>query len=238
MTLLRSIVFNAVFFSVTFVLTLIGAVMLFVVPERTLAMPMFWARFMIGALRLICGIRLEVSGLEHIKPGAALIASRHQSAFDTFVWLTLVPRCCYVLKKELLKIPVFGILIRRAGLIVVDRDAGSAAVRTLLREGERAVREGRQIVIFPEGTRAPPGAMLDLQPGIAALAARLGLPVIPVATDSGLCWSRRAFWKRPGVIHIVIGEPIPATAARPDLMRALRAGMGRLDNGAGAESGL
>ncbi|MFO1028753.1 MAG: lysophospholipid acyltransferase family protein [Acetobacteraceae bacterium] len=229
MILFRSILFNIVFFSATFVLTLIATAMRFLTPERALDVPMLWARFNVRLLRWICGIRVEVTGLENIPPGPALIASRHQSAFDTFVWLTLVPKCCYVLKQELLKIPLFGILIARSGMIAVDRGAGSAALRSLLREGERAVREQRQIIIFPEGTRGPPGAMLDLQPGVAALAARLALPVIPVATDSGRCWGRRAFRKRPGVIRIVIGKPIAADTPRPALMLALREAMGRLD---------
>jgi 1-acyl-sn-glycerol-3-phosphate acyltransferase len=177
---------------------------------------------MLRALRLICGIRLEVHGTEHLHgDGAMLIASRHQSAFDTVVWLTLLPRCCYVLKRELLRIPLFGPLMPLAGMIAVDRAGGATALRGLLREGDRAVREGRQIVIFPEGTRADPGAVLPLQPGIAALAARTGLPVIPVVTDSGLCWGRRAFHKRPGTIHIRILAPIPAEIGRDELMRRL-----------------
>ncbi len=221
--------FNVVFFGVTFILTLVATVMRFTAPSRTLDVPMLWSRWNLLFLRLICGIRLEVTGLEHIAPGAALIASRHQSAFDTFVWLTLVPKCCYVLKKELLRIPLFGPLIARSGMIAVDRGAGGAAMRSLLREGERAVREQRQIVIFPEGTRGPPGAMLPLQPGVAALAARLRMPVIPVATNSGLCWGRRAFRKRPGVIRIAIGTPIPADTPRPVLMQLLQETMSRLD---------
>ena len=148
------------------------------------------------------GIRLQVSGLEHVGSGAALIASRHQSAFDTFVWLTLVPRCCYVLKRELLRIPLFGPLLPLSGMIAVDREGGANALRGLMREGVRAAREQRQIVIFPEGTRAEPGSLLPLQPGVAALAARTHLPVIPVVTDSGRCWGRRAFHKRPGTIHV------------------------------------
>ena len=229
MMLVRSIAFNIAFFGMTFVLTLIATAMRVLAPARTLDMPMLWARLNLVLLRAICGIRLEVTGLEHLTPGPALIASRHQSAFDTFVWLTLVPKCCYVLKQELLKIPLFGVLMLRAGMIAVDRGAGGLALRSLLRDGERAVAEQRQIVIFPEGTRGPPGTMLDLQPGVAALAARLGLPVIPVATDSGRCWGRRAFRKRPGVIRIVIGAPIPADMPRRALMQLLREEMGRLD---------
>jgi len=177
---------------------------------------------MLWALRVLCGIRLQVTGLEHVGTGAALIASRHQSAFDTFVWLTLVPRCCYVLKRELLRVPLFGPLMPAAGMIAVDREGGATALRGLIREGERAMRERRQIVIFPEGTRAGIGAMLPLQPGVAALAARTRLPVIPVLTDSGRCWGRRAFQKRPGTIHVRILRPLPADLKRDQLMRCLR----------------
>jgi 1-acyl-sn-glycerol-3-phosphate acyltransferase len=137
------------------------------------------------------------------------------------VWLTLLPRCCYVLKQELVRIPLFGWLIPRTGMIAVDRSAGPNAIRHLLREADRAVREERQIVIFPEGTRATPGVQLPLQPGVAALASRTKLPVIPIATDSGRCWSRRAFHKYPGTIHIVVHPPLPAGMRRDALMAAL-----------------
>jgi 1-acyl-sn-glycerol-3-phosphate acyltransferase len=228
MIVLRSVVFNLVFFSVTFVLSVIGTVFRFTGRQHILGVAMLWARIMVAAARIICGIRLNVTGLENIPPGAALIASRHQSAFDTFVWLTLVPRCCYVLKKDLVRIPLFGPLTVGAGLIAVDRDAGAAAIRALLREGDRAVREHRQIVIFPEGTRGQPGVIGELQPGVAALAARTRLPVIPVATDSGRCWGRRAFRKRPGIVTIRIGEAIPAGTRRQELMQLLRQEIGSL----------
>ncbi len=137
------------------------------------------------------------------------------------VWLLLVPRACYVVKRELLHVPIFGPACKRTGMIMVDRDAGGAAIRTLLREADRALAEQRQIVIFPEGTRVTPGAHLPLQPGVAAMASRTGLPLIPVATDSGYCWGRRAFRKRPGVIHIAIGTPLPAGMKREELMQRL-----------------
>jgi 1-acyl-sn-glycerol-3-phosphate acyltransferase len=223
MSFLRSALFNVFFFAVTFLLTLVPATFVrFAAPHRVLDVARLWARIVVGGLRLICGIRLQVYGLEHLRGNEArLIASRHQSAFDTVVWLTLLPRCCYVLKRELLRIPLFGPLMPLTGMIGVDRTGGAAALRGLLREGERAAREGRQIVIFPEGTRAEPGAVLPLQPGVAALAGRTRLPVIPVVTDSGLRWGRRAFHKRPGTIHIRILEPIPAGTGRENLMRRL-----------------
>jgi len=226
MTLLRSALFNLFFFGVTFVMTILLATPVrLAAPQRVLDVAMLWARIMLWALRVICGIRLRVSGREHLGDGPALIASRHQSAFDTFVWLTLVPRCCYVLKRELLRIPLFGPLLPLGGMIAVDRRGGGAALRGLLRDADRAVHQGRQLVIFPEGTRAPPGMMLPLQPGVAALAARTGLPVIPVVTDSGHCWGRRAFQKRAGTIHIRLLEPIPAGISRDRLMPQLEAAL-------------
>jgi 1-acyl-sn-glycerol-3-phosphate acyltransferase len=223
MIFLRSALFNVTFFVVGFVMTLIGTVIRLVNPDRVMDIARLWARLNVAALRVICGIQLQVVGRQHLPEGAALIASTHQSAFDTMVWLTLVPRCCYVLKHELLHIPLFGRLIVATRMIPVDRDGGAASLRLLLREGDRAVRESRQIVIFPEGTRSPPGAVLPLQPGVAALAARTGLPVIPVTTDSGYCWSRRAFRKNPGTISIVIQAPLPAGQRRDVLMAQLRA---------------
>jgi 1-acyl-sn-glycerol-3-phosphate acyltransferase len=229
MITLRSALFNVVFFAVTFLLTLAATPARLVRPERVLGFAMLWARTLVAAARIICGIRLEVTGLENIPPGAALIASRHQSAFDTFVWLSLLPRCCYVLKQELTHIPLFGALLTATGMIAVDRDSGAGAIRALLRQGDRAVREARQIVIFPEGTRSEPGQPGALQSGIVALAARTGLPVIPVSTNSGHCWGRRAFRKRPGIIRIVVGAPIPAKTERKALMRALERGLAAVD---------
>jgi 1-acyl-sn-glycerol-3-phosphate acyltransferase len=233
MILVRSAVFSVVFFGVSLVLTLVATAMRIVAPVRVLGVAMLWGRCLVAAARIICGIRLDVRGLENIPPGAALIASRHQSAFDTFVWLTLLPRCCYVFKQELRRIPLFGKLMGAAGMIEVDRAGGGAAIRTLLAEADRAVREARQIVIFPEGTRSEPGSPVVLQSGIAAMASRTGLPVIPVATDSGLCWGRRAFRKRPGAIRIVIGRPIPARTERRALMRALEEGLSAIDRAQG-----
>jgi 1-acyl-sn-glycerol-3-phosphate acyltransferase len=222
MMLLRSTLFNLYFFLLTFVLTVaLATPVRLAAPHRVLDVAMLWARLLVAGLRVICGIRLSVQGLEHLGSGPALIASTHQSAFDTFVWLTLLPRCCYVLKHELLRIPLFGPLMPLAGMIAVDRRGGASAMRHLLREGERAVREERQIVIFPEGTRAAPGQQLPLQPGAAALAARTRLPMIPAVTDSGRCWGRRAFQKRPGTIHIRVLEPLSPEAGRDQLMHGL-----------------
>jgi 1-acyl-sn-glycerol-3-phosphate acyltransferase len=109
------------------------------------------------------------------------------------------------------------------GMIAVDRSAGASAIRSMLKGADRAMAEARQIVIFPEGTRAPPGTVLPLHPGIAALAARTGLPVVPVATDSGRCWGRRAFRKHPGVIRVAIHPPLAPGLPRAALLAQLSA---------------
>lgn len=222
MTWLRSLLFNLFFFGfgATYA-TLILPVML--LPRRWLMPPMrFWAGSVVWGLRVICGVRLRVTGREHLPTGgAALIAAKHQSAFDTIVWLWLLPDAAYIVKRELLRVPVWGWLMWGSGQIAVDRLAGASAMRHLLRKGQAAAAEGRQLVIFPEGTRVAPGEHRPFQPGIAALAAATGLPVIPVATDSGLRWGRRAFHKRPGILNIAVLPPLPAGLRRDDLLRRL-----------------
>ena len=221
MTVLRSLAFNAWFYGVTTALCLWHG--LFTRQRAGVtAAARSWARLVLGGLRRLCRIDWVVTGREHLPAGAALIAPMHQSAFDTMVWLTLVPNCVYVLKYELTRVPVFGRLLLSAGMIPVDRGGGASALRDLVRRATTAAAAGQQILIFPEGTRAPPGAIGQLQPGVAALSARTGLPVIPVATNSGHRWGRRAFQKHPGTIHIAILPALPAGLPREALLAALQ----------------
>jgi 1-acyl-sn-glycerol-3-phosphate acyltransferase len=223
MIFLRSLAFNLWFFGLTLVLGVYGVALRWLAPERVLDLAMVWARLVLGGARVLCGISIEVTGREYLPAhGPALIASQHQSAFDTLVWLLLVPRACYVLKQELTRIPLFGPLLRPGRQIVVDRGAGSTALRGLLRAGQRARDEARQIVIFPEGTRTAPGQLGPIQPGVVALARQTGLPVIPVATNSGQRWGKRAFHKRPGPIRIAIQPPLPFDLDRTTLMERLQ----------------
>jgi|UniRef100_A0A8J4M6H8 1-acyl-sn-glycerol-3-phosphate acyltransferase len=223
MIFLRSLLFNLYLVALTSVLGIGGFAIRWFAPHRALAYAQFWAGLLLAGLRRICGIYPVVSGAEHLPPqGAALLASQHQSAYDTLVWLTLLPRPTYVMKRELVKIPLFGPLTPLAGMILVDRGAGAGALRNLLRDTARAVAEGRQIVIFPEGTRTLPGERRALQPGVAAMAAQARLPVIPVATDSGLRWGRRAFRRVPGPIHLVICPPLQAGLKREILLAEIQ----------------
>jgi 1-acyl-sn-glycerol-3-phosphate acyltransferase len=221
MTLLRSLTFNAWLYGATFVISLWHG--LFTHERRAvMAVAQGWARLLLAGARRICGVDWVVTGHERLPAsGAALIAPMHQSAFDTIVWLLLVPDCVFIIKRELTRIPLFGTLLLRGGMIPVDRLAGAAAMRALLRRAGAAVAEGRQIVIFPEGTRVTPGVSVKLQPGIAALATRTGLPVIPVVTDSGHYWGRRSFRKHPGTIQIAVLPPLPAGLPRDELLARL-----------------
>ncbi len=220
---LRSLLFNIWFFAVTLAMGLLGAPVRWFARRHALWVAQSWAGLVLAGAAALCGIRVVVLGREHLPTqGAALIASQHQSAFDTLIWLRLVPRAAYVFKAELARVPLFGSLLVPAGQIPVDRGASFSAVRSLLRGADRAKADSRQIVIFPEGTRVAPGVEAELRPGIAALAARTGLPVIPVATDSGLLWGRRAFRKTPGMIHIMVGPPIPAGLPQAALIATLR----------------
>ena len=227
MTMLRASLFNLYFLLLTLGMG-VGAfwIRLFARP-RALEYAALWCKLTIRGLGVICGVRIALSGAEHLPDGPVLIASQHQSAFDTLVWLTLVPRPAYIMKRELIRLPLVGPMLLLAGMIPVDREAGAKALRALLREADDAVQDRRQIVIFPEGTRVTAGNVVALQPGIVALAAHTGLPVLPVATDSAGCWPRGAFGKRAGTVHIAVAPPITpeqlAGRPRSALLHAIRA---------------
>ncbi len=223
MRVLRAALFQAYFYALTTGVCVFGGipVRLFA-RHRAAGLARAWISAVLAGARVICGIRIIVTGREHLPPhGAALIACQHQSAVDALLWFMLVPRPSYVMKRELTRIPIFGGLLLDAGMVPVDRDAGAAALRALLLETARLAADGRQMVIFPEGTRVKPGERVPLQPGVAAIARQTGLPVIPVALDSGLHWGRGALDLRPGTIHVSIRPPIAAGTPRTALLAAI-----------------
>jgi 1-acyl-sn-glycerol-3-phosphate acyltransferase len=222
MIILRSLAFNIVMIVSGLGLGLFGYVIRPFRPDRLIDYAAGWAGFILAALRLLCGIKIDVAGASFLPPsGPALIAAQHQSAFDTLIWLRLLDRPAYVLKHELLRLPVVGPLLVPCGFIPVDREGGTPALRKMLNDCREAAAAGRPIVIFPEGTRVAPGQRGTLQPGVVALAKTLNLPVIPAATDSGLFWGRQAFRKRPGLLRIRIFPPLPGRASRGDILHSL-----------------
>ena len=167
-----------------------------------------WAHFNLWWLALTCGLRYRVSGAEHIPPGNGIIFCKHQSAWETLALQRIFPPQVWVLKRELLRIPFFGWGLALLEPIAIDRGAGRRALRQLLEQGAQRLAAGRWVVIFPEGTRVPPGERRPFQPGGALLAARTGYPVVPVAHNAGEYWPRHSFLKYPGTIEVVIGPPI------------------------------
>ena len=173
-----------------------------------------WSRVSLWWLKVIAGTRLEVRGLEHLPAGAALVAGKHQSLWETFALFPLLDDPAIVLKRELMWLPLFGWFAWKFGMIPVDRTARGAALRSLLRRAEAAIAAKRQIVVFPEGTRRAPDAAPDYKPGATALYLRLGVPCVPFALNSGLFWPRRELLRRPGTIIVEFLPAIPPGLAR------------------------
>ncbi len=222
MLVVRSVLFNLMMYSTGALLSVYGRVLKLVAPHRVIGAGIMWSRFTIWSLKVICGVEVEIIGRENLPvAGPALIAAQHQSAFDTMVWLLLLPNMAYVLKKELLKQPLVGPLLVPAGFVPVDRAGGAMSIRKLVADCKKVAQAGKQIVIFPEGTRVPPGTRATLMPGVVAVANALHLPVIPAATDSGRFWGRNAFHKYPGRLRIKIYPPIPVGTNRPEIMARL-----------------
>jgi 1-acyl-sn-glycerol-3-phosphate acyltransferase len=181
-----------------------------------------WARTSLWLLRVICGTRMEVRGAAHIPHGAALVAGKHQSFWETFAILPLLDDPCMVLKKELTLIPLFGWFALKFRMIAVERSAGSAALRNLVKRGKQEVEAGRQIVIMPEGTRKGPDDLPDYKPGAAALYAQLGVPCVPFGLNAGLFWPRRKFMRYPGTIVIEFLPALPPGLPRGEFQRRLQ----------------
>jgi 1-acyl-sn-glycerol-3-phosphate acyltransferase len=180
-----------------------------------------WARIVRGAFSVICGVSVEVRGLEHRPTGPALIAAKHQGMFDVVAPFTFLDAPCFVLKKELMILPFFGWFAWKTRMIPVDRSAGASALKGMVTAARVRLAEGRQIIIFPEGTRTEPGAQGDYKPGVAALYRDLGLPCHLIATNSGQCWPAHGFMRRPGKVVFEFLEPIPAGLKRAEFMDEL-----------------
>jgi len=219
---LRSLAFNVGWYVGTAVIALLGSPILLLPRAAVLAWAQFWIRFCLWWLRVTVGVTHVVRGLENLPSGPAIIAAKHQSSWETLAFTVLFPDAATVLKRELLFIPVVGWAMARAGNIAVARGEGAAALRGLLRQARRTIGVGRSIVIFPEGTRVAVGAERPYQAGVAALYRQLGVPVVPVALNSGLFWGRRQFVKRPGLIEVEVLPAIPPGLDRPAFMATLR----------------
>jgi 1-acyl-sn-glycerol-3-phosphate acyltransferase len=184
-----------------------------------------WADWFWWLAHHVLAIKVVVKG--KVPQHAVIVASKHQSAFETIATLHLWNNPAVVLKAELTRIPVWGYLARRHGAIPVERDASTKAMRSMMRAAEAAIADDRPIVIFPEGSRVPVGEAPPLKPGVAGLYKMLKLPVVPLALDTGKVWPRRSFVKRPGTITFDFGEPIPAGLDRKEAERRIHEAINR-----------
>lgn len=174
-----------------------------------------WGRFVIWLARVVLGIRYRVEGLEHLPKLPSVVLSKHQSAWETIAFQQIFPPLSFVLKRELLFVPFFGWGLALFSPIAIDRAAGREALRQIEERGKQRLRQGFWVLIFPEGTRMPPGERGRYQIGGAWLAAKAGAPVVPVAHNAGELWPKHAFLKRPGMITVRIGPPIATAGRKP-----------------------
>lgn len=208
MLTLRATLFYLGLAAATPVFTLLGLVLLAAPFRLRFATVSRWAAFNLWWLRRTCNLGFEVVGRENIPARAGIILCKHQSAWETLALQLVFPAQAWLLKRELLWIPIYGWGLATMNPIAIDRSAGVRALRQLVRQGRERLESNIWVVIFPEGTRVAPGRRGTYQPGGGLLAAETGRPVIPVAHNAGWFWPRRSFRKHPGHIRMVIGPPI------------------------------
>ncbi|MFO0388501.1 MAG: lysophospholipid acyltransferase family protein [Alphaproteobacteria bacterium] len=210
MIFLRSLVFNILYASWAMLSAIIFAPLFLISSDASQKAGAPWAYGVLFLARIICGIRYEVRGREYILDKPVIYASKHQSAWDTVIFLTLLPHPAYVLKRSLLRIPLWGWYLWRMKMIAIDRSGKASSLKQMVRDAKDTLANGRSIVIYPEGTRTRPGAEPLYHPGIIAMYNQLDVSVVPVALNSGLLWGRDAFIKRPGTITIEFLPAIPS----------------------------
>ena len=221
MPALRSVAFNLLMYGWSVAIMLVGLPVMVLPRPAIFAVARLWARGILWLLAATVGLRHRLARPENRVSGPAIYAAKHQSAWDTLVFMTLLDRPAYVVKRELTFVPLFGWYLLRTGMIPVDRAGGAKALRRMAAAARAAVADGRPLVIFPEGTRVAPGARHPYHPGVAAVYGQLGVPVVPVALNSGLFWGRRRFVKRPGTITIEYLPSIPPGLPRRAFMAEL-----------------
>jgi len=219
---LRSFLFNVGWYVGTTIIAIVGAPILLLPRRFVVAWSLVWIDFCLWWLRVTCRLTHRVSGLENMASGPVIFACKHQSSWETLAFSRLFPGAATVMKRELVLIPIVGWAMARAGNIAVERGDGAKALRGLVKQARATLAEGRSILIFPEGTRVAVGDEKPYQVGTAALYRQLGVPVVPVALNSGLFWGRRKFIKRPGVIDVEILPAIPPGLGRDVFMATLR----------------
>jgi 1-acyl-sn-glycerol-3-phosphate acyltransferase len=206
----RSVLFYAGYFVATVLTAIICMIIFWFIPlKKRFVVYSLWCRFVLFWLRVVCGVRYRIEGLENIPQHPVVVLSTHQSAWETIFLYYAVSPVCPILKKELLSIPFWGWAMRLQKPIAIDRSKPREAGRTLLVEGKKRLEEGLSVVIFPEGTRSAAGEVKAFSRGGAKLAVSAGIPVLPVIHNAGDCWPAHTILKKPGTIHVRFGSLVP-----------------------------
>jgi 1-acyl-sn-glycerol-3-phosphate acyltransferase len=220
--LIRSVAFNVLFY-LNLLVQIVAALPTLVMPRwGILAVAKFWARTNLWLLHAVCGIKVEFRGLGKIPSGPLLVAAKHQSLWETFALLLILPDPAYIMKRELMWIPFFGWYAWKAGMIAVDRSKGSQALADMNASVRQELARDRQIVIFPEGTRRAPGAEPSYKYGIVHLYGETGVSCLPIALNSGLFWPRRSFLRYPGTVVVEVLDPIAPGIGKPAFAEQLQ----------------
>jgi 1-acyl-sn-glycerol-3-phosphate acyltransferase len=223
--LFRSVVYNIVFY-LNLTVFVLAALPTLLMPYRAIIeVAKFWGRTNNWLLRVICGTRVEFRGIEKIPPGPLLVAAKHQSMWETFAVIGLFSDPAFILKRELMWLPFFGWYTWKGRMIPVNRGARAQALAGLARDSRTELALGRQIVIFPEGTRRAPGAEPNYKYGVVHLYAEGGVPCVPIALNSGLFWPRRSIVRYPGTIRLEVLDPIPPGLDKSEFTARLRDGI-------------
>jgi 1-acyl-sn-glycerol-3-phosphate acyltransferase len=224
MQLLRSLLYTTWLFIGTLLYAIVVLAFCWLPSRRLYGVARSWARSQLWMLEKLCGLRYTVEGLENLPAGAHVSMWKHSSAWETIAQAEIFPPQSWVLKRELMWIPLVGWAVRCLKPIAIDRKAGASAVAQVIQQGSERLAEGLWILIFPEGTRVAPGESKKYGVSGALLASKAGCKIVPVAHDAGYYWPRRGWVKRPGTIRVVIGPPIEAAgrAARDDLNEEVR----------------
>jgi 1-acyl-sn-glycerol-3-phosphate acyltransferase len=215
---LRSLIYNVLFYALLIFWLIVGIPTYAMRRTAIMVIAKLWARQSTWLLRVVCNVKVEFRGAEKIPKGPLLVASKHQSMWETFALLPWFDHPLYILKRELTRIPFFGWYLMKAGMVSVDRRAGGRALLKMVRQASEEVRNGRQLIIFPEGTRRPVGAPPDYKPGVAQLYASCRGSCLPVALNSGLFWPRRTFMRYPGTLVVEFLDPVPPGLPRDEFL--------------------
>lgn len=222
MVAVRSLVFNLLFYVTLVVLMIVGLPMMLGGRRGVFALASAWRAISVWLLENICGLKLEYRGVENIPPGGVLIAAKHQSFLETFALLKYTPDFAIILKRQLTYVPLFGLYLIVSKQIAIDRTRGRQALQQIVAATKPVLAAGRQVFIYPEGTRRLPGAPPRYKQGVAAIYAGSAAPCLPVAVSTGLFWRRRGFMRRPGVAVIQYLPPIAPGLDREDFAARLQ----------------